>query len=559
MGSYRWIALAALALGCREQTKPTADRVHIETELVEQVCRGTIVHAESELARIEAELELAPMSEQVELRVVDPERIGEWCAEDDELCVIQPPRQVIVGAEVFDRTLTRELVRDRLARSAVSSTKPMFFEGVATALTRPMCTAESSWDPPSPNELLSKTLGTSLSEEELYLAGELLRWMIDTHGPDAVLEFMATLNRSDSPDQVRLAYLERFGSAIDLDLYAHWRPADEPLAPERAGCVAPELPRGDSPPRLIVDATFDCDSARVRNAFAEPERVFVEWTLTVDERTAGWYRLSGELPEGVTLALGSCECRHDIGWTHYPPGTTPWHNFDLEFGEHLEPGVYRVRAYGPIGSSLHYEILAPCDYGLQNCPAGQQCGLGRSCEDEVEDPGADGEPCWPPFGAVEAPLPCDVGLICVGPISLEQEGICMPWCDEPADMGCPGELSCESFSVCTETCDPFAPVCAEGWSCVPNRQTGGGGCHPIPPGDRGLLEPCSQLDFACGPGLVCETLYDLEGCHNPDAWIDFSGCCTPICDPAAAEPSCPPELPNCEAANEDDLLGTCWP
>jgi hypothetical protein len=90
-------------------------------------------------------------------------------------------------------------------------------------------------------------------------------------------------------------------------------------------------------------------------------------------------------------------------------------------------------------------------------------------------------------------------------------------------------------------------------------ETGSGGCHPFPPADLGLLEPCGLFDFACGPGLVCETLYGIDGCHNPDAWVDFSGCCTPICDPAAADPGCPAELPTCEVLEETNLLGTCQP
>lgn len=257
VGSSRWIAAALpAAAGCRGSDQPSEARVTIESELVEQVSRGTLVHAESELARIEAELQLGRMSEQVEVHVVDPERIGEYCPEDEPLCVVQPPRRIYVSAERYGGVITRELVRDQLARSSVGSTKPMFSEGVATVLTRPTCTARSTWEPPGADSLLSKTLGTSLNTGELYLAGELLRWLLDTHGPDVVLEFMATLDRSDLPEEVRLAYLERFGSSIDIDLYAHWRPADEEISPARAGCVGVEIERDPTRPRMRLEASF---------------------------------------------------------------------------------------------------------------------------------------------------------------------------------------------------------------------------------------------------------------------------------------------------------------
>jgi hypothetical protein len=554
----RWIIALVLALGCREEALPSDARVTIESELVEQVCRGTIVHAESELTRIEAELELAPMSEQVEIHVVDPERIGEWCPEGDSLCVLQPPRRLYVSSGIFDRVLTRELVRDRLARSPVGSTKPLFSEGIAVALTRPMCTAYPSWEPPPANTVLGQTLGTSFDNEELYLAGELLRWLLDTHGVDAVLEFMVTLARSDTPDEVRLAYLERFGSAIDIDLYAHWRPAEARLQPERAGCVAPEAPRDEARSRVLLNTTFDCDSSAVRNDFANSNQVFVEWTLTIDEHSDGIYYPDGELPEGVKLTISSCECEHG-SWTNYPP--------DYVFGvgeqsfaerQRLYAGsVYRLRASGPIGSSLDLELIGPCDYALQNCPAGQQCAPGGYCVDAVEDPGEHGDSCWPVFGLTEAPLPCEVGLVCLGPYEGTGAGLCLPYCGEDSDGSCPGTLSCESLEVCTEACDPFMPVCEQDWSCVPNLQTGGGGCHPFPDANLGLLESCSTFGFQCGPGLVCENHVEVDGCHG-DGWIDFSGCCTPICDPAAADPGCPPELPNC-GVEDEDVLGTCQP
>jgi hypothetical protein len=559
MAKSRFIALTIglTMIACRDPEASSSSRVSIETTLVEQVCRGTVVHAASELARIEAELELAAMSERVEIHVIEPERIGEYCQPGVMLCVLQPPRAIYVSAEVYERVVTRELVRDRLARSPVGSTKPMFSEGIATALTRPRCRAEADWAPPSASELLSKTLGTSLSEEDLYVAGELLRWMLDTHGPADVLDFMATLRRSDSPNRVRLAYLERFAAVLEHELYAHWRSAEAPLEPERAGCVAPELPRDEARSRLLLETSFDCNSPLVRNDFNDPTRVFVEWTLTVDEHTSGYYFLDGELPKDVEVTLHTCDCLRD-SWTEYPPMSAyMWGNeFHPEYGASLGPGTYRVRAYGPIGSSFEHEILAPCDYAQQNCPTGQQCTPWGRCEDQLEDPRQLGDSCWPSEFQGGGPRPCAAGLTCVGPI--DGDGVCMTYCGEPTDGSCPASLSCEAANACTETCDPFVAGCEPGWSCIPNLETGSGGCYPFPLGELGALESCWTLEFACAPGLSCENLPELDGCHDPGSWFDFSGCCTPICDPAADDPGCPAELPNCEA-REGHTLGTCQP
>ncbi|HLT37163.1 MAG TPA: hypothetical protein VK034_12795, partial [Enhygromyxa sp.] len=425
---------------------------------------------------------------------------------------------------------------------------------------QPICAPQSGWEPPPPDALLGPTLGTSLNQAELFLAGELLRWLLDTRGPSGVLDFMADLNRSDTPDEVRAEYLERFGSPIDLDLYAHWRPVGEPLAPERAGCLGPEAPRDSTRSRISLEASFDCGSSAVRNDFTNPGRAFVEWTLTIDESTAGTYHLGGLLPDGFALTISTCECRPLSFVTQLPPNDSfLWSDhggFHPDYGATLAPGAYRLRAYGPIGSSLDFEIFTPCNFVLQNCPNGQQCTPKGRCKDEVEDPGQHGDSCWPTFVFDEETLPCDAGLSCIG--LYDQPGVCLPYCDEDTGVSCPGELSCEVLSTCTSTCDPFVADCDDGWTCVANFETGGGGCYPVPGGDLGLLESCWQIEFTCAPGLTCKNL-PLDGCHDPESWIDFSGCCTPICDPAAPDPGCPPELPNCELRNEEGVLGTCRP
>ena len=153
-----------------------------------------------------------------------------------------------------------------------------------------------------------------------------------------------------------------------------------------------------------------------------------------------------------------------------------------------------------------------------------------------------GDPCEP--GAT----PCDIGLVCKGRCLIE----CSTSDDQ--DVSCPEGQSCEHLGVCTVPCDPLLQDCRPNWRCVPDFETGVGACLPMT--DDELLEPC--LDFAewsCRAGLVCEANDVIVECSG------FWGCCTPLCDPAKTDangvhPSCPPELPNCEAQG-DGSLGIC--
>jgi hypothetical protein len=548
--------IVALALGCRDDPKPSAtgDRVELTTEVVPRVCRGTIEHLDDEIARIEAELALAPTSERVEIHVVDSEHIGEYCGSNG-LCVLQPPRRLYITPDLYESNLRHELVRDRLARTSVSQSKPVFFEGVAGALAWPSCEPSEdlhdlgnpfAWEPPPVDEVLAASSRGTLGKEGRYLGGELVRWLLDTRGPEPLLAFMATLNRHDSADEVRVAYLEwTSGRSIDSDLFAHWRPDDAPVDPGAAGCLAPAAPLDDATSRVRLAATLDCDSPVVRNDFEDPSRVFVEWTLDVSADRESTWSLGDALPEGATFTISPCACIYE-----------PWSfglssNAEEEWPEDgvrwLNAGRYRLRVYAPSGTEIDIQLQAPCDLVAQNCPTGQQCTEYGDCLAQVDEPAQLGEPCWPAFGYDETPLPCAAALTCIGPFG--GDGVCMPVCG--SDNGqCPGELDCLVGLACTESCDPLAPSCTQGWSCVPDFQTGSGGC--LPNSDAiALLEPCDFFDFSCGPGLVCEIMEEFEGC--PD-----SPCCTPLCDPAAAEPGCPPELPYCIPQGEAGL-GTCHP
>lgn len=555
------IGVLALTTACRDKPEPTAtgDRVELTTDVVPQVCGGTLEHIDEEIARIEAELGLGPTSEPVQIHIVDEQHIGEFCHSKD-LCIVQPPRRLYITPALAERHLRYELVRDRLARTSVGASKPLFYEGVAAALTWPGCPPselldplgrEWAWDPPSVDQLLAASSRDQIRQEGRYLGGELVRWLLDTRGPEQLLSFMATLERNQSADTTRLAYLEWAGSSLDTDLFAHWASDDAPVDPGRAGCLAPAAPLGDVPSQIRLAAKLDCDSPRVRNDFEDPSRVFIEWTIDVPDSRVSVWTLVDALPEGVTLTVSECNCVVEQ-WS--PFGASPSEQAWPEDGARwLDAERYRVRVYAPIGTEFDITLQAPCEFAAQDCPAGQQCTLYGDCLEQVDEPAQLGESCWPAFGFDEHPLPCEAGLICVGAIG--EQGVCMHACDGGDSTTCADPLACLHSLACTDVCDPFAPTCPEGWTCSPNFETGLGGCVPNT-ANLGLLEPCDVFDYSCAAGLVCERIPELDGCHASDAWFDFSGCCTPLCDPNAMAPGCPPELPYCVAV-ADAGLGSC--
>jgi hypothetical protein len=567
MRQSKILGLSLLVIGCRdpapadggeEEPLPEiiaeGERVRFATTSVEQVCAGTITAVDDELARIEQALELTAVDAPVDVYLLGPELLAERCGPEVHSCSAPgEPAEIYLRAELYERRIVHELVHDRLAYTPAASSPPVFDEGLAAAHAPAWCPPLPSQILPEPEILLAAADASELPQHGEYLGGELVRWLLDTHGPAAVLEFMGEIRALRDAASIRAAYLDRFGEDLDAELFNHLRELDEPLSPAQAGCLAPEAPAATDVFGVALDAELDCDSPRVHNDFGDPSRLYVEWTLHVGG--TGVYRLQDELPEGTELRIEPCVCQHGEG-TQWSSASGAVLDHDSTSWASLRPGTYRVRWYGPPGATLDLEIEAPCDFGAQNCPDELVCAPEGVCVVPPVDPQLQGEPCN--IDSFESRGSCDVGLFCVGdwPEDGIDEGVCMAYCgDEGLDITCPDGLSCEHLGVCTTGCDPLAQDCEPGWGCVAELATGAGAC--VPAGDLGVLEPCTTLFDLCGPGLTCEDQPSIEGCHG-DGWISFEGCCTPICDPDVPDPGCPAALPTCDT-NEDDVVGVCKP
>jgi hypothetical protein len=530
------------------------ERVRVATEVVDQVCTGTLAQLDAELARVEQELGLDPAGATVDVYLLGPESLVDQCGPDTWGC--SAPGKLYLRAELLDARIVHEFVHERIAHTPAAGAPPLFDEGLAAAVAPPWCPPLPSWVSPDPESLLAATTPEALPEHGEYLGGELLRWLLDTHGPAAVLAFMADIADPREPDNLRASYLEHFGSEFDTDIFAHLRPLDEPLSREQSGCLAPSAPAATSFLGVALAAELDCDATGVHNDFAEPGRMYVEWTLEVSADDSGEFQLLGQLPADSELRIEPCGCRHGAG-TWWSPLDERIFQFPIKYRYFtLSPGIHRVRWSGPTGAVLDVEIVETCDFFAQNCLPGLVCTLGGECIEPPVDPQQHGEPCNIDSGDVMGT--CDVGLVCLGdfPNDWPDDGVCMSYCgDGRQGVECPEGLSCQHAGVCAQGCDPLAQDCEPGWACAPEFETGAGAC--LPEGGISMLERCEVWFFDyCAQGLTCTTLPEIEGCQG-DNWTS-SGCCTPICDPAAAVSTCPPELPVCQA-DEGDVLGSCVP
>ncbi|MFZ6179796.1 hypothetical protein [Nannocystis pusilla] len=194
-----------------------------------------------------------------------------------------------------------------------------------------------------------------------------------------------------------------------------------------------------------------------------------------------------------------------------------------------------------------------CDPRLQDCPAGHKCTPfaadmgedwnGARCVPLAVDPAGLGEPCetegYPHSGIDD----CGPGLMCwYFESNTDLHGRCLGLCDQ--DDGCVDpDARCyvqQSVSyLCYPLCDPLAQDCPPPATlCVRSSSVDGFICRYAPAGEpAGAGMPCAG-ETECAPGHVCDPADLVIGCAG-------ERCCAPLC--SLSQPSCPAELPQCQA------------
>lgn len=547
----------ALCLSCstEQETSPAVyygEHFSLETnDEVTEVCEGTLAAIDREIVRIDNELGLdSAASANAEIKIVPYEVIDDYCpplaggcARDNEVVVSLPS----IGA------LAHELAHQRTRRYP---SKFLFREGLAQAVTGNACIPAALDSIPLDTLLESKSLQDVGEPILVYQAGgELFNWLLAVHGPDSVLAFLNEASKDTTAEDVRSLYLERFGTSLDDDIYGHLRKPADLYTRAQTGCVAPEVPSVDGTRRLR--ASMDCASEDVQNDFSlaslgMQDWGIVEWVIEVEPHESGYFELHGDLPESLRLAVFPCVCEgaHPTDFRHLDPPPVFSHDF-LTQGPRvlLGAGDYRIFWSAPLDVGLDVDVeLAPvCGFEAQDCPAGEQCTIWNSCEPEAASVAALGESCEQAPGGS---LVCEAGSRCVA-------GVCTAVCD--ADRACPAGLVCGRSRTCGPSCSLDAQDCSTGWSCVPTVDAeldtqGIGHCQPA--GTARALEPCDMVGASCDVGLSCERVDDIELVGSCGA-AQLAGCCVPLCDPGAADPGCPSEVPTCMARFVGSPVGVC--
>jgi hypothetical protein len=317
-----------------------------------EVCAGTLESFDRAVEHIDLRLGLEPAGEPLRIAILDNAesarlKLCDTCtAYKNGVLVVLAPHDV-------EKDGIHEMVHARVSRIEGNSV-PLFSEGVAVAVAPALCLPNGT--PPTLAALLEVQTAWDLGRHGYYAGGELIAWLLATHGSAKTLDFLRTLKRPEAATRasdeqfVRESYRAHFGTELEDDIFAHTR-SPEQLTPEELGCVAPRVPwQGD---RIQLTADLDCDSRRVETDFRYTNRGFVNWTLQIPEAPIPRrYRLLDPLPEGTELKIAACVCNLDVAgersvWT----GDT-----DVGANIQLEPGTYVVRWQGPLDHALELDI-----------------------------------------------------------------------------------------------------------------------------------------------------------------------------------------------------------
>ncbi len=350
MRAFAGLVVLVAASGCLPELPPLdfrGERVVVGSEVVEQVCGGTVARLDREVVEIERRLELGPASKPLRVFIVTHETVAGYC-KDAGSCVdhfaLREPF-VLLNYNMFERASAHELIHARLGDT---HSVRLLEEGVAEAVSPPSC-PNTVPDTLVSTELLEARKSPELSDlGGYYVSGEFVAWLLDEFGPDAFLTFYASVRRKSSPDTIRAKYREQFNREIDDDLFAHVRTRDDldALPPEHFGCLAPPAPEHDGV--ISLSANLDCDSERVHNEFDVDGGGYVEWTLTLEHPQK--FELVGTLPEWTSLTLQVCGC--------VPPKGGPQRLLPRTFKEreNIAPGTYRLRWSGALDPGLTLDV-----------------------------------------------------------------------------------------------------------------------------------------------------------------------------------------------------------
>ncbi|WP_434421476.1 hypothetical protein [Nannocystis pusilla] len=568
--SLKTCAMLAFVAGCEPEVSgpdlpPLAwhgERVSLGTDLVPEVCAGTLEFLDRRVAWTEAELELAPRAQSISVWMLSEGLAAEACAAFMPRGGCAKGSRVYLNGASFRSAVRHELVHARHHQED-GSDKPLFGEGLAQAiaggsltqgcLSTPECLAVDL------ELLLAKTRSQALGRAGYDAGGDLVYGMLKEFGPTEVLALFAETTKDTAPDVVRARYRERFGSELDDD-FLRWRrgPLDR-FEPMHLGCDAPPAPDGGTPGAALLQASMDCRSPRVVNSFEAAEDLlregegvqegFIEWTFEVTSEHAGAFELRGDVRGRLSISL----CRpDDFAWqwvdVHAPWRTDSTLPPQQEGPLMLGPGVYTIRWRHPLDPAADLDVaLAPvCSVAEQDCPEGQVCTIWRRCEAQVAAPAPLGAACEQ---ALDGPRVCEVGARCVG-------GVCTQECDELRT--CPEGQGCVRLRVCGQDCALLEDDCAAGFTCLASADpklaaAGRGQCVKADGG--GFLDACDPWLGGCGEGLSCETMRISELPEEAPCRA-AAGCCVPRCDPGAADPGCPDVVPQCDRI-EGGVAGVC--
>jgi hypothetical protein len=340
------------AFGCVPEFPPLeyhGERVVVGSDVIDQVCGGTLARLDREVVQIEKRLDLGPQSDPLQVYIVSSETVADYCVGAN--CVKYPsgdPPYVMLDHSRFGRAAAHELTHARLAHQRST---PLFAEGVAEAISPPSCPKSIS-KPGDAASLLAASKSSELRDlGGYYVAGEFVAWLLEEFGSKTFLSLYTDIDRGTSTSTIEAAYRDHFGRDIEDDLFAHMRTQDQldALPPEHFGCLAPAAPTNAG--AVTLKASLDCDSQLVQNTPGLNGTGYVEWTLSVDHDQR--FDLVGTVPAWTILSVQACGCE--------PRPGLDFHLLPQTFDETalLQRGTYRLRWFGALdeGHALDVELV----------------------------------------------------------------------------------------------------------------------------------------------------------------------------------------------------------